>query len=130
VVAVSKGTVWPALTHADKILVLLVALGAAGLGFYGHYDAVPGAQLVVEATGRPAGTYSLANFGTLSFVGPLGASQVEIGPEGARVTASPCTHKICMRRGWIRQRGDMAVCVPNRLVLRIAGTAAVDAVVR
>ena len=58
----------------------------------------------------------------------MGETRVEIGPEGVRVIAAPCTHKICMRRGWINRRGDLAVCVPNGLVLRIAGAAPVDAV--
>ena len=86
--------------------------------------------MVIEAVGAVPETHALSSYGLLRVVGTLGESQVEIGPKGARVVAAPCTHKICIRRGWIRQRGDLAVCIPNGLVLRIAGLAPVDAVVR
>ncbi|MYI60489.1 MAG: hypothetical protein F4105_02245, partial [Gemmatimonadetes bacterium] len=50
-------------------------------------------------------------------------------PKGARVLSAPCVHKICMRRGWIQRAGDVAACVPNGLVLRIAGAAPIDAMI-
>ena len=123
-----EGALWPALTRADKILALVVALAAVGLVLHGRYAAEAGGALVIEAAGAKPMTYALSSYGRLWLAGPLGETRVEIGPEGVRVIAAPCTHKICMRRGWINRRGDLAVCVPNGLVLRIAGAAPVDAV--
>lgn len=123
-----EGALWPALTRADKILALVVALAAVGLVLHGRYAAEAGGALVIEAAGAKPMTYALSSYGRLRLAGPLGETRVEIGPEGVRVIAAPCTHKICMRRGWINRRGDLAVCVPNGLVLRIAGAAPVDAV--
>jgi len=125
----AEGALWPALTRADKIFALVVALGAVGLVFHGRYAAEAGSALVIEAMGAKPATYALSSYGRLRLAGPLGETEVEIGPKGVRVVAAPCTHKICMRRGWINRRGDLAVCVPNGLVLRIAGAAPVDAVV-
>ena len=121
---------WPALTWADKILAFTVAICAIALIAHERDSAAVGGVLVIEATGAEPATRMLAKHGLLRVMGLLGESQIEIGARGAHVITAPCTHKICMRRGWIRQRGDLAVCVPNGLVLRIAGTAAVDAVVR
>ena len=120
----------PALTHADKILALVVGLSAIGLVLYGRYTAEVGGVLIVELAGAAPATHDLSNHGVLPIVGPLGSSEIEIGPQGVRVLSAPCTHKICMRRGWMQRAGDVTACVPNGLVLRIAGVAPLDAMVR
>ena len=120
----------PVLTRADKILALVVGLSAIGLVLYGRYTAEAGGVLIVELTGTAPATHALSNYGVLPVVGPLGASEIEIGPKGVRVISAPCVHKICMRRGWMRRAGDVAVCVPNGLVLRVAGAAPLDAMIR
>ena len=120
----------PALTRADKILALVVGLSAIGLVLYGRYTAEAGDALIVELVGAAPATHALSNYGVLPVVGPLGVSEIEIGPKGARVISAPCVHKICMRRGWMQQAGDVTACVPNGLVLRIAGAAPIDAMIR
>lgn len=118
------------LTRADKILALVVSLTAIGLAFYGRYTAEAGGVLIVELAGAAPGIHALSSYGTLSITGPLGASEIEIGPKGVRVLSAPCVHKICMNSGWMQRAGDVAACVPNRLVLRIAGAAPLDAMIR
>lgn len=120
----------PALTRADKILALVVGLSAIGLLLYGRYTAEAGGTLIVELTGAAPTTHDLSNYGVLPVVGPLGVSQIEIGSKGARVISAPCVHKICMRQGWMQRAGDVAACVPNGLVLRIAGAAPIDAMIQ
>lgn len=120
----------PALTHADKILALVVGLSAIGLVFYGRYTAEVGGVLIVEAAGATPAMYDLSNHGVLLIAGPLGASEIEIGPKGVRVLSAPCAHKICMRPGWMQRAGTVTACVPNGLVLRVAGVAPLDALVR
>ena len=120
----------PAVTHADKILALVVGLSAIGLVLYGRYTAEAGGVLVVELAGAAPAAHDLSNYGVLPVVGPLGASEIEIGPQGVRVISAPCVHKVCMRRGWMQRAGDVTACVPNGLVLRIAGPAPLDAMVR
>ena len=119
----------PALTHADKILALVVGLSAIGLVLHDHYTAEAGDALIVELAGAAPATHVLSNYGVLPVTGALGMSEIEIGPKGARVVSAPCVHKICMRQGWLQRAGDVAACVPNGLVLRIAGAAPVDAMV-
>ena len=120
----------PALTRADKILALVVGLSAIGLVLYGRYTAEVGGLLIVELAEAAPATHALSNYGVLPVVGPLGVSEIEIGPKGARVISAPCVHKICMRQGWMQRAGDVAACVPNGLVLRIAGAAPIDAMIR
>ena len=129
-VALTEGALWSILTRADRIFALVLALAAVAAVLHGRYGGEVGAALVVEIAGAAPATHALADLHRLRLRGQLGETEIEVGPEGARVVAAPCLHKLCMRRGWIRRRGDLSVCVPNGLVLRIAGAAAVDAVVR
>ena len=119
----------PVLTRADKILALVVGLSVVGMVLYGRYTAEVGDVLIVELAGAAPATHALSDYGVLPVVGPLGASEIEIGPKGVRVLSAPCVHKICMRQGWMQRAGDVTACVPNGLVLRIAGTAPLDAMV-
>ena len=119
----------PALTRADKILALVVGLSAIGMVLHGRYTAEVGGVLVVELAGATPVAHNLSDYGVLPVVGPLGMSEIEIGPKGARVLSAPCVHKICMRQGWMQRAGDVAACVPNSLVLRIAGAAPLDAMI-
>ena len=118
------------LTRADKILALVVGLSAIGLVLYGRYTAEAGGVLIVELAGTTSAAHNLSDYGVLPVVGPLGVSEIEIGPKGARVLSAPCVHKVCMRQGWMQRAGDVAACVPNGLVLRIAGAAPIDAMIR
>lgn len=120
----------PVLTRADKILALVVGLSLIGLVLYGRYTAEAGGLLIVELAGAAPATHVLSNYGVLPVVGPLGVSEIEIGPKGARVISAPCVHKICMRQGWMQRAGDVTACVPNGLVLRIAGASPIDAMIR
>ena len=120
----------PELTRADKILALVVGLSVIGLVLYGRYTAEAGGLLIVELAEAAPAAHALSNYGVLPVVGPLGVSEIEIGPKGVRVISAPCAHKVCMRQGWMQRAGDVAACVPNGLVLRIAGAAPIDAMVR
>jgi len=124
---------WQILTRADKILILAVAMGTFGLFFYQRGQAESGAEVVVQVDGVECGVYPLDRSQILRFAGPLGVSEVEIGGRTARVVTSPCPHQLCVRQGRVRRRGEVIVCVPNRLVLKLRGgaePARVDAVVR
>ena len=44
------------------------------------------------------------------------------------VISADCPDKDCVKRGWLRRPGDSAVCLPNRLVVRISGKTEVDGV--
>ena len=47
--------------------------------------------------------------------------QVEIEVEHGRirVRSSSCPDKVCVNCGWLEEKGDTAVCLPNSVVVRI-----------
>lgn len=56
---------------------------------------------------------------TITVEGPLGATIITASGMRARITASPCPNKICVKCGWLTAAGDTAVCLPNRVALRL-----------
>jgi len=46
---------------------------------------------------------------------------VEVDGRRARVVGSPCRDKLCVRAGWLARPGDMAVCLPQRVIVEIRG---------
>ena len=116
-------------TRADWILAaLLVALSLGSQVFLGRRP--PGSEVVVESADRLQ-RYSLALDQVLYLDGPLGQSRVEVAGHRARIASSPCPEQRCVLQGWIRRQGEVAACLPNRIVLRIEGQGeAVDALSR
>ena len=53
--------------------------------------------------------------------GKIGTAKVEIGDGRVRILNSPCPLKICEKKGWISNKGDFIICVPNRIVIKITG---------
>lgn len=38
-----------------------------------------------------------------------------------RFEEADCPDKICVKTGWLSQKGDMAVCLPNKAIVKIEG---------
>ena len=112
---------WAILTRADKLLILGAALSIIGLSAYQFDPSPDGSEVVVEVAEEVFGPYPLSEPRSLRLDGPRGISEVEIDQGAARIVAAPCPQLLCVRRGWVRRRGEAAVCVPNRLVLRVRG---------
>ena len=53
--------------------------------------------------------------------GPLGATLIEVANGRARVLDSPCTARLCIRTGWLSRNGAVTACLPNQVLLEIAG---------
>ena len=66
---------------------------------------------------------SLSETETLS----VGDTVIEVGPEGARFVTSPCPDQVCVRAGLCSRAGDTAVCLPQRVSIRITGDGGADA---
>lgn len=86
----------------------------------------------VEAAGEAAAPLDLAADGVTRVDGRLGATRVEVRGGRVRVLSSPCPRQACRHGGWIGAAGEMLVCLPNEVVIRIPGArpGAPDAVAR
>jgi hypothetical protein len=57
--------------------------------------------------------------GTIFVEGVLGTTTVEIKQGNVHVLSSPCENHICMNTGWISNPGQIIVCLPNEVVVRL-----------
>ena len=119
------------ITIGDKILIatLFVLNGWLfmnwGIGFS------EGDWVVVKVNQKEVARLSLETDQITHVKGPLGLTEVEIKKGQARIVLSPCKNKVCIKSGYIRYADRLAVCIPNRVVVRIVGEShrGVDAVV-
>jgi hypothetical protein len=81
----------------------------------------PAVAAFIDSAAGSDGPWPLTSPRTIEYTGPLGVTVVEIGPSAARILSSPCRHQICVNSGWIQHTGEVAVCLPNRLILRLVG---------
>ena len=105
----------------------LVLVGGALLvgALYAHFwtPAAPAEYARIQAAGAPPQQVPLTGHQHLAIPGPLGNSHVEVRDGRARFTDSPCHDKFCVHYGWLNHAGEVIACVPNRVVVQLAGPA-------
>jgi hypothetical protein len=111
----------PLLTRGDKILIAALLLVSLASLFFIDRLIPRGSVAVVAVDGQERLRLTLSQDGRREVAGPLGETIVEVRDGRARVVESPCPHRICVRTGWAARSGDMIVCVPNRVVVRVEG---------
>ena len=90
---------------------ILIALGAAALA---------GALLLLRLSiGGGAAVYVNNEPAAASMT--VNHVEIEIDGTRARVFSSPCRDKLCARVGWLEKPGDIAVCLPRRVIVEIRG---------
>jgi len=108
----------------DWIVIAIVVLVTLALSLRGNGDSGSTAVVFIDSVAGSAGPFALNLSRTIDYDGPLGPTTVEIEPPKVRIAASPCRHQICVSTGWIGRQGEVAVCLPNRLVVRLEEGAA------
>lgn len=114
-------------TRVDKIVIVaLVLLSLAAYPIIRLRAPVGGAMLEIESMGEPYAVVEMGRRDTVRVPGRLGNSVIEIDENGARFieTAGPDTS--CIDQGYITDAGEMAVCVPNRVLIRVIGKSDID----
>jgi len=75
---------------------------------------------IMDQSGREF-TVPLSTNQQLSIEGPLGVSLVEIKDGQIRFLDSPCRGKQCVHAGWLKESGEFAACLPNRVSITVSG---------
>ena len=89
-----------------------------------------GDRCIIETKEGSYYSLSLSKDTTLYVKGPLGETEVRIEKGKAFIAYSPCPSKICMKMGKINREGEIVVCVPNGVMVRVAGEEELDGVTR
>jgi hypothetical protein len=113
---------------ADGILlVLLIALTVYSPRFL---PASVAGELLTVKTPDLTFEIPLDTDGRHTVSGPLGTAYLVIQKGRAHLENAPCPLKICEAMGTIERSGQVIVCLPNRIVVKVAGQEEVDAVSR
>lgn len=106
---------------ADAVVVALAAalVGASWAALWGGGG--PAEFVEVAAPGQPGQRYELTADATLTVRGRLGDSRLEIRAGQVRFVDSPCVGRQCIHTGWLSRSGQVAACLPNGVVIEVAG---------
>jgi len=109
------------LTRADRgvlglafIVLLMVYWQLWGPGVLGN-------QVSVLVGGKHWESFDLYTRQTVIVPGALGDSHLQIEDGKVRFIQSPCSGKQCIHQGWVKQSGEFAACLPNRVSVQILG---------
>jgi hypothetical protein len=109
------------ITPGDKILVvLIVVIGIASLFAISRFKQ-PGDRVIIEVNGQELQRLDLESSQEITVTGPIGNTRIKVGHGAVQVLSSDCPEKICVKTGKIRHAGEIIVCVPNKVVVKIIG---------
>ena len=80
-----------------------------------------GSQVQIESEGNIFQVLPLDSDQTIAVPGPIGTTYIVIHDGAVHVSESPCHSKICVKTGEISYAGQLIVCVPNKVVVRVIG---------
>ncbi|MBA1335223.1 MAG: hypothetical protein HPY66_0845 [Firmicutes bacterium] len=113
------------MTRYDKILVAFVLLIAvSGMLFLRWFrDSEEGTYAVIYVNGEEYKRIDLRDEqpGELTVQSPWGYNTIEIGKNRIRIKDASCPDKLCVKEGWLSRANEMAVCMPNRVYVKIIG---------
>ncbi|HHW54787.1 MAG: NusG domain II-containing protein [bacterium] len=116
------------LTRYDKILAIVVILAAiSGIIFYsfiGRNTVEEQDRIVIEAMGEVIQEIPIDELEPgkeIPIRGYLGDSVLEMGEDRVRLVHSPCPDHLCVYMGWISRPGEIIVCLPNMVMVRVEG---------
>jgi len=53
--------------------------------------------------------------------GPLGISKIAIHQRQARIISDPSPRQYCVRQGWLKNAGEISICLPNQVSVELIG---------
>lgn len=117
---------------AGILLTSLLMLAALYGRFSRYAPPLKATEAVVIVRGTIIRRIPLPSAGKNSFAvqGESGAATVEIEGTRVRMREALCPGQVCVKQGWISHPGQTVACIPGRILIRIEGTAALDAVTR
>jgi hypothetical protein len=107
------------LTLGDRLLLALTIVAAGSSFSLVNQFSPEGDTVVVEVDGIPVFRTTLREDSEFSVSGMRGDLILRVEGGGVRVVRAECPNRICVRTGSRTRTGDLIVCVPNKVVVRI-----------
>ena len=78
-------------------------------------------KAVIRSGGKVFSVVPLSRDQLIDVPGPLGISRIAIHNRQARIAADPSPRQYCVRQGWLKQAGEIAICLPNQVSIELSG---------
>lgn len=78
-------------------------------------------QAVIRSGGKVFRVVPLSSDQQIAVPGPLGTSIITIEKRRARISSDPSPRQYCVRQGWLKQAGEIALCLPNQVSVELTG---------
>jgi hypothetical protein len=78
-------------------------------------------KAVIRSGGSIFREVSLSRNQTIEVPGPLGISRIAVHDREVRVTSDPGPRQYCVHQGWLKQAGEIAICLPNQVSVELGG---------
>ena len=119
------------MTKTDKLIFWGVLVASALVLLFSNVIFAKAGKktVVIEVDGAPYATYRLEQISgpkTLEIQSTQGRQEIEITNEKVNIIKSTCKDGLCL--GEIENPGNMRVCLPNRIVVRMETDGEVDGV--
>ncbi|MGV8934063.1 MAG: NusG domain II-containing protein [Gallionellaceae bacterium] len=105
----------------DWLLVLLGALFTLWLAVT-VWDGGAADKAIIRSGGKIFRELPLSRNTLIEVPGPLGFSKISIHNHQARIASDPSPRQYCVKQGWLKQAGEIAICLPNQVSLELSGS--------
>lgn len=106
-------------TYREGALLLILLILAAGLYLW-SLSRPAGGAVIIEQNGAELYRIPLSSL-TEPEILEINGTVIEVSESGARFVSSTCPDQVCMQAGLCTRAGQSAVCLPQRVSLRITG---------
>lgn len=113
-------------TYREGILLLLLLIIAAVIYLCTLFQP-KGSTVIIEQDGKPIKSVELSSLSSPELL-QLGEVTIELSRDGAGFVSSPCSDKVCVNAGMLSHAGEAAVCLPERISIRIVGSSGNDSI--
>jgi len=108
------------ITRADIFAIAFAILLLPSLYINLWGEAAAGDSAAILIGGEEYLRVSLTEDQTITIPGKLGDSIIEIHNNSIRFVSSPCRGKQCVHSGWLKEGGEFAACLPNRISVAVS----------
>ncbi|MGZ8256698.1 MAG: NusG domain II-containing protein [Gallionella sp.] len=104
----------------DALLILCALCGVVFLSLK-IWTGAAAERAVIRSGGKIFQQVSLNKDQQISVTGHLGVSIISIANHQARISSDPSPRQYCVRQGWLKQAGEIALCLPNQVSVELVG---------
>ncbi len=79
-------------------------------------------SVVIKSRGKLFREVSLSHNQRIEVPGSMGISLVAIENRRVRIASDPGPRQYCVRQGWLKQAGEIALCLPNQVSVELVGS--------